>query len=113
MNIEREQSAAGWVPGACTLPTAQRPLRVAEFDDLFATAVTGVRRRDRTTLLLELERTPETAARAADLMVRENGCCSFFAFSLTVADDGLELTVAVPAAHVDVLDALAIRVPAA
>ena len=28
-----------WVaPDACTLPTAERPLRVAEFDDLFANA---------------------------------------------------------------------------
>ncbi|WP_245718914.1 hypothetical protein [Micromonospora rhizosphaerae] len=30
-----------WVPEACTLPTAERPLRVAEFDELFATALRG------------------------------------------------------------------------
>jgi hypothetical protein len=27
------------VPAACTLPTAARPLRLAEFDALFATAL--------------------------------------------------------------------------
>ncbi|MFI7416085.1 hypothetical protein [Nonomuraea sp. NPDC049684] len=26
----------GWTPSACTLPTAERPLRVAEFGELFA-----------------------------------------------------------------------------
>ena len=30
------------VPDACTLPTVDRPLRLAEFDDLFATAVRDV-----------------------------------------------------------------------
>ncbi len=29
---------SGWVPDACTLPTVDQPLRVAEFDDLFARA---------------------------------------------------------------------------
>ncbi|GLZ06587.1 hypothetical protein Acsp03_40530 [Actinomadura sp. NBRC 104412] len=33
----------GWAPQACTLPTAERPLRLAEFDALFAEAVTEVR----------------------------------------------------------------------
>ncbi|NUT49797.1 MAG: hypothetical protein HOV94_21175 [Saccharothrix sp.] len=112
ISIELGQPEAGWVPQACTLPTAERPLRVAEFDGLFAT-VTRLERRDRTTLLVELERTPETAARAAELMVRESGCCSFFAFSLTVAADGLGLTVTVPQVHADVLDALAVRISAA
>ena len=28
--------ADDWAPDACTLPTSERPLRVAEFDDLFA-----------------------------------------------------------------------------
>ena len=31
-----------WVTDACTLPTVERPLRLAEFDDLFATAVRAV-----------------------------------------------------------------------
>ena len=29
----------GWVPQACALPTGEQPLRSAEFDDLFATAL--------------------------------------------------------------------------
>jgi hypothetical protein len=31
------------VPSACTLPTAEQPLRVAEFDALFATATSAER----------------------------------------------------------------------
>ncbi len=30
------------VPAACTLPTAEQPLRLAEFDELYATAVQAV-----------------------------------------------------------------------
>jgi len=29
------------VPGACTLPTTERPLRLAEFDDPFAALALG------------------------------------------------------------------------
>ncbi|MEU4805099.1 hypothetical protein [Actinosynnema sp. NPDC023587] len=113
IDIEIGPRGVGWVPQACTLPTVEQPLRVAEFDDLFATVVTKAQRRDRTTLVLELERIPEHAARAADLMVRESGCCSFFAFSLKVSGDGLELAITVPQAHADVLDALAAQVSTA
>jgi hypothetical protein len=57
-----------WAPDACTLPTAERPLRVAEFDDLF----TAVRRSERplpTRLDLVLPRNIEAAAR--NLALRE------------------------------------------
>ena len=30
-----ENAALDWVPEACTLPTAQQPMRLAEFDTLF------------------------------------------------------------------------------
>ena len=103
----------GWVPSACTLPTAEQPLRVAEFDALFADAVQAVVRPEPTRLRLELVFSAEHAARAAELAARENGCCSFFTFTLTVADGGLALEVAVPAEHVEVLDALAERAGAA
>ncbi|MEU1734182.1 hypothetical protein [Streptosporangium sp. NPDC020145] len=99
----------GWVPSACTLPTAEQPLRVAEFDALFADAVRGVTRPERARLRLDLAFGPGNAARAAELMARENGCCSFFSFALTVADGGLTLEVAVPDEHIDVLDALQSR----
>ncbi|WP_084516702.1 hypothetical protein [Microtetraspora niveoalba] len=99
----------GWAPAACTLPTAEQPLRVAEFDALFAEAVRAVRRPERGRLRLELVFSPDTAARAAELAARENGCCSFFTFTLTVADGALALEVAVPPQYIEVLDALAER----
>ncbi|WP_405085163.1 hypothetical protein [Microbispora sp. NBC_01389] len=103
----------GWAPPACTLPTAERPLRVAEFDALFAETVRAVRREERARLRLELAFSPEHAARAAELTARENGCCSFFTFTLTIAGGGLTLDVAVPPGHAGVLDALQARAGAA
>jgi hypothetical protein len=102
-----------WVPSACTLPTAQQPLRVAEFDALFAQAVQGVQRLDGQRLRLDLVFSPPVAAQVAELAARENGCCSFFTFTLTIADGGLALQVAVPAEQVEVLDALQARASAA
>ncbi|MCX2949102.1 hypothetical protein [Lentzea sp. NEAU-D7] len=92
---------------ACTLPTAERPLRLAEFDDLLAGAARH--RPVRTRLVLDLERRPEVAARAADLAVRETGCCSFFTFELTATGGGLSLAISVPDSRAEVLDALAAR----
>jgi hypothetical protein len=103
----------GWAPSACSLPTAEQPLRVAEFDALFADAVQALARPEPTRLRLELVFSPEHAAWAAELAARANGCCSFFTFTLTVADGGLALEVAVPAEHVGVLDALSERAGAA
>jgi hypothetical protein len=96
-----------WKPQSCTLPAVERPLRVAEFDALFTDAVRAVDRPVRTRLNLELEPTPEIAAQAAGLVVRETACCSFFAFTLTATGGALELAVVVPDSHVEVLDALA------
>ncbi|MGW3807913.1 hypothetical protein [Micromonospora sp. NPDC005113] len=98
-----------WVPQACTLPTVEQPLRLAEFDDLFASAVVAMERVDRLRVRLELRPEPTVAGRAADLVTRETGCCSFFTFTLTATGGQLALDVAVPAGHVDVLDALAAR----
>ncbi|WP_326642508.1 hypothetical protein OIE67_20060 [Nonomuraea fuscirosea] len=103
----------GWAPSACTLPTAEQPLRVAEFDALFTEAVQAVQRPEPTRLRLELVFSPEHAARAAELAARENGCCSFFTFTLTIADGSLALEVTVPAEHIEVLDALSERAGAA
>lgn len=101
-------SDLGWAPDACSLPTADQPFRVAEFDDLFATAVRDVRRDGPTTLRLTLDRTAE--ARARDLTARESTCCSFFGFSYgAAAGRSVPLTVTVPATHADVLDAFAAR----
>ncbi|MEV5410855.1 hypothetical protein AB0K60_18690 [Thermopolyspora sp. NPDC052614] len=102
----------GWVPRSCTLPTAEQPLRRAEFDSLFADSMSGMARPERTRLRLELRPGPANAARTAELATRENECCSFFTFVLTVADAGLTLDVAVPPEHIEVLDALQARAAA-
>lgn len=93
---------------ACTLPTAERPLRLAEFDDLFATSVRGVRRRG-DGVLMQLTGTEGLVERVRDLAARETACCSFFTFELTPTDDHLSLRITVPPTHADVLDALSTR----
>ncbi|GIG92417.1 hypothetical protein [Plantactinospora endophytica] len=103
---------SGAVPAACTLPTAEQPLRLAEFDEVLGTAVRSVYRAEPARLRLELTPTPQVAARVADLMVREAGCCSFFAFHLGLVDGRLCWEITVPAGQLRVLDALAARVPA-
>ena len=91
---------------SCTLPTAERPLRAAEWGDLLASAATGIRRTAAQQVTVRLRPDPAVAARAGDLAVRETQCCSFFTFGLIASGGGLELTVAVPAAQTAVLDAL-------
>jgi hypothetical protein len=98
-----------WTPEACTLPTAERPLRVAEFDDLF-TAVRRSERRRPTRLDLVLPRDVEVAAR--DLARRETECCAFFTFDFESASDGVVMHIAVAPDHVEVLDELEARVAA-
>jgi hypothetical protein len=98
------------VPEACALPTAERPLRLAEFDDLFATALRDQQRLSPTRLRWRLDPAAEQAARG--LTGRESECCPFFSFTFAPADGAVHLEVAVPEAHVDVLDALVDRAAA-
>ncbi|MFD1930791.1 MULTISPECIES: hypothetical protein [Nonomuraea] len=98
-----------WAPDACTLPTEERPLRVAEFDDLFASALRGLDRVDPTHLRLTLDGGAQVEETARDLTARETACCSFFAFAFTSGDEELVLDVEVPAVHARVLDGLAAR----
>ncbi|NEE03938.1 hypothetical protein [Phytoactinopolyspora halotolerans] len=116
-----------FVPDACELPTAQRPLRVAEFQDLFASSLYEVRRPAATRLDLVLDADPAVERIARDLAARESECCSFFTFSFsTVAGPGpdgpatrpgepssahvlnavdvLEMEITVPETYVEVLD---------
>jgi hypothetical protein len=97
----------GWVPDVCTLPTAERPLRVGEFDSLFARGLRDVERSAPTELRLTLDSAVEATAR--DLVARETACCSFFGFAFSSDDGRLLLKVSVPQAHIDVLDGLAAR----
>ncbi|WP_406079134.1 hypothetical protein [Micromonospora sp. NBC_00858] len=78
------------VPDACTLPTVEQPLRLAEFDELFATAVRRVETLTATHARMTLiGEAGLTAAAVRDLTARETGCCSFFTFTITEpADDG-------------------------
>jgi len=99
-----------WAPEACTLPTVERPLRLAEFDDLFATALREQLRLSPTAVRWLLDPAAEGTAR--DLTSRESVCCSFFSFAFAGDGDVLRLDVQVPAAHVDILDALAERAAA-
>jgi len=102
----------GWAPSTCTLPTSEQPLRLAEFDDLFARHVVEVRRVAATHLRLALTGGPEVAATAAGLAARETRCCGFFTFDLHIGDGTLALDVSTAPAHADVLTALADRATA-
>jgi hypothetical protein len=102
---------SAWVPGACTLPTVEQPLRLAEFDDLFS-AATDVYRVDGTHAVLTLAGAPGLAARAGDLADRETSCCSFFTFTIaptestTTAREEIRMSISVPGGHAAVLAAL-------
>jgi hypothetical protein len=96
-----------WAPEACTLPTSQRPLRVAEFDDLFVHVQSSVRL-ESTRLDLVLPRGVEADAR--DLAQRESACCSFFMFEFDSAGDDVVMHLGVPPTQVEVLDAIEVRI---
>ncbi len=95
-----------WAPvDACTLPTAEQPLREAEFENLFAAALTAVDRLSPTHVRLTLRAEAEQTAR--DLAARETACCSFFSFEFTsVGGDVIEMDIKVPPTQVPVLDGL-------
>src|ERR671910_1037917 len=86
----------------CTLPTADRPLRIAEFDQLFSTALTAQTRPSPEVLRWSLD--PRAEAVARDLAARETQCCSFFAFTFASEGQTLQMDVRVPAGHTDPLD---------
>jgi hypothetical protein len=102
----------GPVSTACTLPTAEQPLRLAEFDALFTDHTLGVRRDTSTRLVLTLSGEPHVAAAAAGLAAREAGCCSFFTFNLRITDGSVTLLVDADEAHAEVVAALADRAEA-
>lgn len=100
------------MPQACTLPTVEQPMRVAEFDDFFARDVRAVRRVSATELSFVVAAAAEATGR--DLAARETECCSFFTFDFVAADEkSVVMRVQVPASQVPVLDALQARALAA
>lgn len=109
MSTSEAPISGSWVETAsssCSLPTAAKPLRLAEFGALFTTEITAAARAGKTTARFTLRPDPELAARVAELSSREAQCCSFFEFTLTMTAERLEWTVRVPDAHADILDAV-------
>ncbi|MBQ0925790.1 thioredoxin fold domain-containing protein [Saccharopolyspora endophytica] len=107
---------AGWVPDACTLPTADQPMRLAEFDTLFRSSLTDLRREEPGWLRLRLQGGDDAervAEQARDLTVREAECCSFFDFTVDRDGSDVVVDVRVPADKVVVLDGLAAQAQAA
>jgi len=96
-----------WAPDACKLPTEERPLRLAEFNDLFAFVV-RTERREPQRLDVVLRRIVEAPAR--DLARRESECCSFFTFEFEPAGNEVMMHIAVAPEGVAVLDALEVRI---
>lgn len=108
--MTEQTPALAWVPQACTLPTAQQPLRLAEFDALCANTARTAERVDDTHLRLTLVGGPDLEATVRDLATRESDCCTFFTFTTTSNAPGrVTLDIKVPPAHTDVLAALAER----
>jgi hypothetical protein len=101
-----------WAPADCTLPTAERPTRAAEFGDLFSRDVLTVDRPEAGRLRLGLRPGREAASRTAALTAAETECCSFFTFTLTVGNDSLSLDIGAPESRTEILDALADRAAA-
>ncbi|OLT23773.1 hypothetical protein BJF78_31620 [Pseudonocardia sp. CNS-139] len=97
---------------ACTLPTPERPARLAEFDGLFA-GLRGLHRAEPGRLRLRLADAPGVEERARDLTAREAACCTFFDFAVRCAAGDVVVDVRVPPAHVAVLDGLAAQAEAA
>lgn len=97
------------IPQACTLPTAERPIRLAEFDDLLTRSVRSAKRDSATHLTLRLRGDEHLEAVTRDLAARESMCCSFFEFTVAADGDGVELGIGVPAQHATILDSLHTR----
>nr|WP_121827749.1 hypothetical protein [Streptomyces sp. S1] len=102
-------SDLAWVPQSCTLPTEERPLRVAEWDGLFSERLTAASRPRPLRLRLDLAGGPGVEEHVRDLAGREGGCCSFFTFTVTPGKDLIGLDIEVDQEHAAVLDALAAR----
>jgi hypothetical protein len=114
---------------ACTLPTAERPLRLAEIDELFATALRRVERprAGDTRARLVLVGDDGLADRVQLLADAESACCSFFTFGVSTLEDpatarsversdadqvAVAFDVEVPTPYADVLDGLVDRAEA-
>lgn len=104
--VEQARSEAAWVAtDACTLPSADRPARLAEFEGLFE-SLRGLRRQNPRWLRLRLDDAEVVEQRARDLTAREASCCSFFIFDVHREPGEVVVDVRVPEDRVMVLDGL-------
>jgi hypothetical protein len=101
-----------WVSAeVCTLPTAERPVRRAEFDGLFTEHLQSIDPVGPQETRLSLVGGEGLAAVVQDLVDRESACCSFFEFSVSAAPvpagrETVRLGIRVPAERADILAAL-------
>jgi hypothetical protein len=102
-------------PQECTLPTAEQPLRLAEFDALFAGLI-SLDRLGPSHVRMHLAGPADLADIVRDLTARESECCSFFTFAATsvpgASDGRVTLDIEVPLAYAAVVEALAERAEA-
>jgi hypothetical protein len=121
MTSTNVSSGPGWVPDVCTLPTVEQPLRLAEFDALFAN-VTVVDRNGTTQATLTLAGESGLRMRAQELADRETTCCSFFSFDIIAlapgrpdtstncdASEKFQMSIRVPEQHAAMLKAIVDR----
>jgi hypothetical protein len=113
MNTTSSGGAGGLGGGpvdACTLPTAERPVRLAEIDSLFATTYRAVERRGDTHARLLLAGDASLPIRVRAFADAESACCSFFTFGVSTLDSGLvAFDIDVPPSYAAVLDGLVAR----
>jgi hypothetical protein len=103
----------------CTLPAADQPMRLMEFDELFRRQVAPPHRIGPYRAEFSFGGADGLHAKVSDLLARESECCSFFDFMIDqqaghpINGDQLLLQVGVPASRADVLEALLNRALAA
>lgn|SRR5512145_1940479 len=93
---------------SCSLPSAARPGRFAEFDNLFRDFVTFVERGQGITRL-GMSGPPGVLDQVRELTARETSCSSFFTFDIAGDDRSLILEAGVPPGKGEILDALSAR----
>jgi hypothetical protein len=98
---------------ACTLPSADRPLRVADFDALCAAYLVRAERTRPTAARLVMAGGPGVADRVQRLADAESSCCAFFDFAVSDDGDEVVLDVSVPPTYADVLAGLVSRAASA
>jgi hypothetical protein len=97
-------------PRACTLPTEERPVRLAEFELLFSEHLRRVARTGDRSAVFHLTGGDSLLNRVRDLADRESSCCSFFSFEIAQPEPSdVTLRVGVPRRYRNVLRALADR----